>query len=221
MHTRPQQRVGYLLVLLTLLAAIPFGQGCSSALLTAAWLLKGNDSEVEFKGLKEKRVAVVCRPMVDLQYRNHSVANDIAERVGTTLKQNVRKVQVVDQREIQRWTDENTWDDYTEVGKAVKADVVVGIDLGSFSIYSGQTVFQGKAAVSMKVYDCTSGDVLFEKTLPEVLYPPSRPVAAADIPENEFRRKFVKVLSERISRSFYAHDRYADLGFGAEAFEIE
>ena len=33
-------------------------------------------------------------------------------------------------------------DDYVEIGKALKADKVVGIDIESFGVLDGQTLFQ-------------------------------------------------------------------------------
>ena len=74
-----------------------------------------------------------------------SVARDLAQQVTTLLEKNVPKIQVVDQRKVNKWIDENTWEEYREVGKGVKAEMLVGIDLESFSIYQGQTLYQGKA----------------------------------------------------------------------------
>jgi len=218
MDTRPHWRVVCLVALLAVAATLPMASGCTSALATAVYLVKGNNGSVDFDGLKNKQVAVVCRPMVSLQYRNQSVSKDLSHQVGALLTQNVRKIKLVDQRKVEEWMDENSWDAYTEVGKAMKADVVVAIDLNEFSIYNGQTVFQGKARAAIKVYDCKTGDVLYEKTLPQLVYPPNHVVSASEMQEGDFRKKFVKVLAERVARNFYAHDRHDDIDLGAQAF---
>ena len=44
-------------------------------------------------------------------------------------------------------------EDYLEIGKALKAEKVVGIDIESFSVLDGQTLFRGRATVSIRVYD--------------------------------------------------------------------
>ena len=42
------------------------------------------------------------------------------------------------------------WEEYVEVGKAMKADMVVGVELEKFSIYQAQTLYQGKANASVR-----------------------------------------------------------------------
>ncbi|MCX5673407.1 MAG: hypothetical protein NTX87_00205, partial [Planctomycetota bacterium] len=135
----------------------------------------------EFGGLKGKHVAVVCRPLPSLQYSNSNVGRDLAGQITLLLQQNVPKIKTVDQRKIAKWTDENRWEEYVEVGKAMKADVVVGIDLESFSLYQAQTLYQGKANATVQVYDCKSGKILFEKTMPQSVYPPNTAIFTADM----------------------------------------
>ena len=66
------------------------------------------------------------------------------------------KIKTVNQRKVAKWTDENTWEEYAEVGKAMKADMVVGINLEGFSLFQGQTLYQGKANATVRVYDCAT-----------------------------------------------------------------
>ncbi len=124
---------------------------------------------------------------------------------------------MIDQRKVNKWTDENTWDEYREVGKAMKADMVVGIDLESFGLYEGQTLYQGKADATVRVYNCHDGKMVFEKILPQSVYPPNSGVPTSDRREPEFRREFVAVLADQIARHFYAHDPHADLAQDAMA----
>ena len=60
--------------------------GCKSVLTTAAYLINGTDEEAEFKDLKGKKVAVVCRPLVTLQYRDSNAGRDLAQQVATLLQ---------------------------------------------------------------------------------------------------------------------------------------
>jgi hypothetical protein len=194
--------------------------GCTSMLVTAMYLFKGNDVDPEFAELKGKKVAVVCRPMVALQYRNSSVARELAEQVTTLLEKNVPKIHVVDQRKVNKWTDENTWEEYREVGKAMKADMVVGIDLESFSIFQGQTVYQGKANAIVAVYDGEKKwKKVFEKVLPQSVYPPNSFVPTSDRLEGDFRREFVAVLADQISRYFYSHEPFPDMAQDSAALK--
>jgi hypothetical protein len=165
-------------------------------------------------------VAVVCRPPVSLQYRDSNVGRDLAQHVTFLLQQQVPKIQTVDQRKVAKWTDENTWEEYPEVGRAVAADMVVGIDLESFSIFQGQTLYQGKANATVKVFDCQNGGKLvFEKSIPQSVYPPNAGIATSERTEAMFRREFLLVLANQIARHFYAHDPYADLGQDSAALK--
>ena len=184
------------------------------------YLIQGTDVDADFKDLKGKKVAVVCRPMVSLQYRNANVNRELAQQITLLLQEKVSKIKTVDQRKITKWTDENSWEEYPEVGKAVKADMVVGIDLEGFSLYQGQTLYQGKANAVLRVYDCKKGGkMVFEKILPASVYPPNSAVPTSERTEPEFRREFVLVLADQIARHFYAHDPYGDMGQDAAALK--
>ncbi len=184
--------------------------GCNT-LATFTYVLTGTDTEAEFKELPGKKVAIVCRPTTSLDFNNSSVATMLAQQVGIRLQQQVKKIEIVDQRQVSDWTDENTWEDYVEIGRALNADFVIGIDLEEFNLYQGQTLYQGRANVHFAVYDTTKGKLhVWEKYLPQVVYPPTAPIPASERPEGEFRRKFVGALAEQIAKYFHAHDSTAD-----------
>jgi len=209
------------LIAALMIAALP-AIGCTSGLFTVMYLFKGLDVDPDFKDLKGKKVAVVCRPTASLTYSNANVGRDLAQQITLLLQEQVPKIKTIDQKKIAKWIDENTWEEYTEVGKAMKADMVVAVDLESFSIYQGQTLYQGKADATIRVFDCTKtgrGKEVFHKNIPQAVYPPSSPIPASDRTEPEFRREFVLVLANQIARHFYAHDPHADLGQDAEALK--
>jgi len=183
--------------------------GCM-ALATIQYVMHGINVEAEYDGLIGKRVAVVCRPTVSLEYTNTSVARDLSRRVGQRLATNVRKINLIDPTKVEIWCDENTWDEFAEVGQAVDAEMLVAIELDEFGLYSGQTLYQGKATYSLTVYDMATKQPVFERTPPQTLYPPDTGVATSEYQEVEFRRQFVGRLAEEISRFFYDHDAYAD-----------
>jgi hypothetical protein len=206
MNRRFLLRFGHLPGLLMLLATVAAAAGCTSALATVLWVFQGPNIPAEFDGLRGKRVVVVCRPLTSSVYANPGVAKDISGQVGLLLQQHVRHLELVDQRKVAEWMDENTWDDYPEVGQALEAEMVLGIDLEDFSIYQGQTLYQGKANFAIRVYDCQTGALLFEKSPPQAVYPPNRGVATQDVQTSDFRREFVRFLSDQIARHFYPHD---------------
>lgn len=216
---RPLVRRWIVILAMLIVVGLP-AVGCRSALFTAAYLLKGLDVDPDYGELKGKKVAVVCRPMASLMYAKSNVGRELAQQLSLLLQEQVPKIKVIDQRKVSKWADENTWEEYAEVGKAMKADMVVAVDLESFSLYQGQTLYQGRANATVRVFDCTKkGKEVFRKSIPQCLYPPSAPMPASERTEPDFRAEFVRKLAEQIGRNFYAHDRYADFGQDAETLK--
>ena len=196
--------------LIVAVLGLALGSGCN-LMATAMYVVTGQNTPADFDELKRKRVAVVCRPITSLHFHDSSVARDLAKQVGLLLHENVTKIELVDQREVLEWADENTWEEYAEIGKALNADMVVGIDLEEFSLYQGQTLYQGKANVRLLVYDVAQGKYpVFERNLPQAVYPPNAPIPASDNQEAHFRRKFVAYLARQVAHHFYDHDSTVD-----------
>ena len=107
---------------------LPVLGGCST-LLTVAYLVQPADVPAEFAGLKAKNVAIVCRPIIELEFTDAGSARELASLVGGQIQQGVRRSKVIGQHEVARWIDENSWVDYETVGAALAVDHVVGIDL--------------------------------------------------------------------------------------------
>lgn len=185
--------------------------GCTRALATAVYLVKGTNDPAEFNELKDKRVAVVCRSQVDLGFEAAGVDKQLALAVGELLRQRVSRIKVIDQREIDNWIDENPWEDFSDIGRALDdCDMVVGIDLLSFSLYQGQTLYQGNAEVKLIVCDMSQGGKpVWEKNLNAITYPLNNGRPAQDETPAQFRRKYLDVLAKEIGEKFYAHDHFS------------
>jgi len=192
--------------------------GCA-AVPAILYIIHPEDVPAEYKGLVGQRVAVVCRPSASLQYGKTAVAKEVADSVSRLLKQNVRKVEVVPQQDIDEWMDENTWDEFTEVGEAVDADRVVAIELEHFSLYQGQTTYQGRLLARIIVYDLADGgDIVYESRPAEFVYPPNIGMPTSEKAEFEFRRQFVSQAAKDIAQRFYAHDSRVEFAEDAAAF---
>jgi hypothetical protein len=196
------------------LAAAP---GCGT-LPTLAYWVYGNNVPAKFNGLEKKRVAVVCLDAESLKGPG-SEADRIARTVATTLGYNVPDIEIVRASEVADWFDNHDQDvtDYRDIGRGVKADMVVGIDLESFSIHEGQTLLKGKAMLATRVYDMQrGGEVVYESPTREIAWPES---GARHVTENEanFRTAFIHTLAMKIAHDFYAYDAAEDYG-GDAAF---
>lgn len=179
------------------------GLGCS-ILATGVWVFDPNDTEAEYKGLKEQRVAVVCRAGAASQMEAAGATHEIARQVSALLKKNVRHIHMVSQKDVDDWLDNNEMKSCEELGKALRADKVVAIDLAQMSLYDGKTLFQGRAQANITVYDIREKSSQELRPL-DVSYPPKNGVPA-DIPERQFRARFLEVLCGQIARRFYRFD---------------
>lgn len=198
------------------IATLLLTAGCS-ALATAMWVTGAYKNQAEFPIEKEKKVAVVARPMVTLTYRDAHVDKDLARRVRAILVRELPKVQFIDQQKVERWLDENSWENYSDVGKALGADYVIGVDIEEFGLYKGQTVYQGTASLLVQAFDCANGNRMFEKPLHNIQYPPNGVVPTAEVLEPDFRREFVTVLAEFAARPFHAWDPNEDVALDARS----
>jgi hypothetical protein len=189
--------------------------GCGMVAVLAHAVMP-NDIPAKFKGLEEKRVVVVCRPVVELKYSGARVPQELAQSVSQRLAKRVKKIKLVDDSEVEEWTDENDWHNFAEVGKAMKADIVVGIDLEQFQLHQGPTLLQGEAMLSVVVIDVHDGSkTVFSAQFPSK-FPPHTPIPTSERTEQQFRHQFVQVLAEQVSRNFYPHDSRADFAGDAD-----
>jgi hypothetical protein len=165
-----------------------------------------------YTGLKEKRIAVVCVSNSEA-FGPTTASIQLARQVGQLLETNIDKAQIIDPQRIADWIDRNDWDyiNYPEVGKGVNADMVVAIDLDSFSLNDGKTLYRGRADVKVVVYDMTNGGKeVFAYTPTQVVFPENSALHATDMTEEAFRRQFLNVLASRIGRQFYSYDAKED-----------
>ena len=173
--------------------------------------VKGNKVPAQFDGLAEKRVAVVCASQSE-SFGLRPIAPIIAKSVGDLLAANVHKISVVDQQEIDDWMDRHDWDgiDYLSVGRSVKADAVVAIDIDSFSLSDSATMYKGRSDIGLTVYDVATGKVVYSNIPPQIQFPKNAVFHTADMSKREFRRRFLNVVSQRIARTFYPYDVQED-----------
>ncbi|MEM7315922.1 MAG: hypothetical protein AAF497_22530, partial [Planctomycetota bacterium] len=139
---------------------------------------------------------------------------EIAERVEKKLVARVPEIKLIGQQTIEEWMDTHDWNqiDYRELGQGIATDLLVTIDLDSFSLYEGQTLFKGRANVGLTVYDIPKGEIVYEVDSSEVTFPMNGGQHTADTSEREFRRRFLEVISSAVAKHFYSYDAKEDYG---------
>ncbi|MBI1902254.1 MAG: hypothetical protein HYS13_14225 [Planctomycetia bacterium] len=193
--------------------------GCLAIIPFIAYMIKGRNVPAEFDGLASKKVAVVCRPPHTMTQDQAVGCRELGARLTYLLQTNVKKIDMVSQQDVANWTDENNLEDFVELGKALGADIVVAVEMDTFSLYGSGSIYKGRADYHIAVYDVKDGGkVLFEKHPGETSYPPTGGEAITK-PKANFRRKFVDNLAEEIGRHFYPHDRAAGYAVSAEGLD--
>ena len=194
--------------MLTALGLLTAASAGCTVLETAALLIKGTDTAAEYEGLSGKRVAIVCKSVYMEELNNSGMARALSEALFERLKDNDKKIKLVEPQKVAALMDEQGLEDPIEIARKLKAEKVLVIDIESFRVHEGQTLYQGRAGLRIHVYDVASKEEEWHKQPPQFLYPKIGPKPAQEISESEFRNRFVAVLAEHIGRYFYAHDRY-------------
>lgn len=208
-------------VLIVLLAGLTLSTtGCiHSILATGVYLWNGgNVVPAQSETLEGERVVVICRPPATNEYRYAGAARSIGKSVSHLLAEHVPGIDVVSPAEVDNWVDEQDWDNFKDLGRAVKASRIVYIEIDRFDLYKGATLYQGDAEINITVYDMKDrGREIWNRNVGQVLFPQNSGIPAADKPVGQFQRQFVGIVSGQIARHFYKHDPNATFALDAVA----
>lgn len=194
----------------TLVASIVLLSCCGCIGLTSvlihAW--SGHLVEPAFDGLDGRQVAVVC--VSDSTGLGPSSAESrLAYAVESMLRKNVPEIEVISQRSIDDWKDRNDWDgfDVLEIGDGVGAELVVAIQLNSFRLHEGQTMYKGRAEIATIVYDIArDGEEVYSTLSTQFVFPTNGAYGATDTTDAKFSRQFIYHLARQVAKNFYAYD---------------
>jgi hypothetical protein len=189
-----------------LLLALPLSSGCAG-LSQLLYFFQGNRVPAKYAGLKDKKVAVVCVASANGGGPG-TEADVLARSVSKILAKEVPGIDVIPQDKVIDWMDKNNWNqiDYKQVGRGLKADHVLAIELGSFTIHEGQTLLRGRAAIGVKVFDMLEkGKLVYDTPGRDIAFPRNG-ASQVTQSENEFRRLFVWSLAQEIARDFHSYD---------------
>lgn len=190
--------------------------GCINLAANLLHAIHGNNVPAEFKGLAGQRVAIVCS--TDQGFDGSATNSILTNNIHAALSMNVEDIDLVRHSEIEKWLDVHNWDqsDYVEIGKGVKADRVLAIEVSNMTLKNGPTLFRGQADVLVTVYDVSEGGkILYRKQMPEFAFPNTDGKPVSETSETKFRSFFLAILTRRISGLFYDVDATADYALDA------
>jgi hypothetical protein len=193
------------LCLALLAVAAATAPGCVGLIATV--LYRGRMAPAECAALEGKKVAVVCTANSG-DFGPNPSAGIIAQHVGQKLSANVKDIKIVNQQNIEAWIDEHDAEyiDYAEVGKGVKADMVVVIEIESQRLQDNATLFKGHTEYTLKVINANDGREVFSPFTPPVIYPKYSGLHTASVSKEQFRQKYLEVVADEVARRFYEHD---------------
>lgn len=181
--------------------------GCIGAMAQLLYVIKGHKSPADFAGLEGKRVAVVVVSDASA-YGPDTLTYAVSKIVSMDLSNNVKDITVIPPTEIEEWMDTKGWDqtDFQDLGKGVGAEMVLAIEVGSYTIHDGATLYKGQSELSVSVHDMESGGILFSQG-PEAYVFPANGRPAIQTTPRQFEQMYLAKLTTKVSRLFYAHDR--------------
>jgi hypothetical protein len=212
--TKPRMRR----ILLSTAAVMLLAQTGCVGLLTNL-LYDGHMIPAKYNGLKQQKVAVVCVSN-DSIHSPYSTCTLLARKVQGLLQAKVKSIEIVDEDRVADWIDNHDWDqvnyDYRKMGRGVRADKVVAVELASFSLHEGGTMYKGRCEVNVAVYDIANGGkkVLVLDGSP-IVYPANGGQSTATRSDRQFRDQFLNVVAHEVAKNFYRHDLKEDMALDA------
>jgi len=161
----------------------------------------------EYEGLEKKTVAIVTSTDGS-QYSQDVVARELNRLVAVIVTNEVDGVTLIRQDQIDGWRDTHGWDetDLASIGRGVKADKVIGIEVADLRLREGATLFRGRSETQVKVIDVATGKVEYSRRLDDYTYPKLAGQDITETTESRFRKLYLTKLSQEIARSFHPYD---------------
>ena len=201
-------RFAWILILPLLMVTTVTSTGCINQLAQLMYVIKGHRIEPKFAGLEKKKIAVLC-VSDQSAYGPDTLTYTMAKTVSMKLQQGVKDATVISPAKVEDWIDEYSWEESEVVplGEGVGAEMVVVIEVGSYSIHEGSTLYKGKTDLTVTVYDITKGGQVNYVHGPEHFSFPENGRPVMQSTDRQFEAFFLARLTDHISRLFVAYDK--------------
>lgn len=182
--------------------------GCAKTISQLVYVIKGHSAPAAYSGLEEKKIAVVCISDAS-SYGPDPLTYTISSALSMKLAQGLKEESViVPVSRVEQWIDTHGWDgrDFLALGKGLGVDAVVAVDMKSYSIYEGSTMFKGKSDVTATVYNIAKGGQVDFNYGPRIFEYPTHGRPAIQTTEREFETMYLGQLVIDLSNQFTPHD---------------
>ena len=198
--------------MLLLVATLSTTGGCKKfgALLYMGMPKQTKEISAEFDELKNHTVAIVIYCDESTQYENHEVRMTLGTAIAHQLRENIKKIKVVDPGIVSRFQDENLhWASLPkwQMAEKLDADYVLFVALIRYSMrVPGQvSAFQGRIIAEPKLYSRSEHDdepVWEADEVMEVTFPKIRAVYEAKH-EPKIRYTSEVMFADKLAKCFY------------------
>jgi tagatose-1,6-bisphosphate aldolase len=183
--------------------------GCVGALSQLMWVANGHQIPAKCTALDGQRTAVVTVAGPTFRREDDTITR-LNRKIASLLAVNVPKIDLVAPEFVDRWRDDNRWDevDYVSLGRGVDAKAVVAIDIFSFTTIEGSTTLRGKATWKAAIWQTITenGTLVFREGPIDTSFPEHG--SSGDIDqEDKFRGEFIDHVATKIATYFYAFDQ--------------
>lgn len=212
---------GTMFILIALLVGVIANSGCVRFAANMIHAIRGNDLPAEYGGLAGQRVAVICS--VDGSVASEASGSMLTSFINSLLVKNLPKSTVIGQEEVERWMEIEGWsgNDALAIGKGVKADQVVSVQVTDLKLREGSTLYRGSCDIRVSVYDIKAdGRLAFVKNIPEHSYPRIGGTPISDTTETKFRSAYLQVVAHKIAGLFYPSDPTFEYALDATAAQF-
>lgn len=181
--------------------------GCMGAMSQLLYVLKGHNVPAEYQGLEEKRIAVVCVSDASA-YGPDPLTYSVSNALSVKLARGLKESTVVPVSKIEEWIDTNGWDesDFVALGKGLGVDAVVAVEIASYTIHEGSTMFKGKADVTATVYNIAKEGQIEHHYGPQIFEYPKTGRPAIQTTDRQFEAMYLGQLVIHLSNQFCEHD---------------
>jgi hypothetical protein len=194
------------------LGLVPAATGCVGLAAQILYVWQGTNLPAECRDLEYKKVCVVCES--EEGFFNQSGVEEVSRMIEMNLSEKVKGIKLIPHKEVADWIDANDSANLNPktIGKSVKAERVLYVQIKSFSIAEGETLFRGRATWRAKVYDVAEGgDPINQSDFADFRFPTNTERAKIDQNEESFRQEFIFHLARVIARRFHVYDKLDDI----------
>ncbi|MEM9586499.1 MAG: hypothetical protein AAGA03_04395 [Planctomycetota bacterium] len=185
--------------------------GCLGVVANLAHAVGADMIPAEYTELEDSTVAIVTVTEQSI-YSQDPAARTLSDRVGEILLRKVDDVALVRQDQLMDWRDTNGWEntDFAEIGRGLKADQVIGIELHNLRLRDGATLYRGRSDAVVTVHDVETGNIVYRKEFDDFTYPVTTGQYTSETTEARFRKLYLGMLAQRIARCFHPWDKTDD-----------